>query len=379
MPPTALGEDAAAFGVEVRAFLERELGAAAEHADPADLTGLGEEFERSLSRRAGAAGLLGSAVGPEHGGPGRGVRHQAAFDYVAAASDAPLVDTALTLAGHPVLQYGSPAQLALLLPRMLSGELLMCVAYTEAGAGTDLRAITTTAVPDGGGYRLTGTKTLVTGAHKADWCVTIARTGETTMTMFLVEMGTPGVRVRRRPTMNGWTLDEVEFDRVRLEASAVLGAPGGAWRQLVASVRAERSGLFYLGFARHVLDLLVAHVRATPGLTGDALVRDAIGGLEIEVEAATVLAARAVAEPGLGPLAKIAGTELLQRLAQAATEITGHAGTVWAPPYAPAPPYAAAGGRFAWEYLERVHGTIGAGANEVLRDLIAGTALGLPR
>ncbi|SHN46566.1 acyl-CoA dehydrogenase family protein [Cryptosporangium aurantiacum] len=390
-----LGADAAAFGERVRAFLDRELTGAAGYADPADLTGLAEEFERELSRRAGAEGLLGSAVDAAHGGPGRGAAHQAAFDYVAAACDAPLVDTALTLAGHPLLHDANAEQQAYFLPRMLRGEILMCIAYTEPDAGTDLRAITTTAAGDGDGYRLTGVKTLVTGAHKADWCVTIARTPEPdrpgALTMFLVDLAAPGVTVRRRPTMNGWTLDEIEFDDVRLGADAVLGQPGQAWRQLVAAVRSERSGLFYLGFARHVLDLLVTYVRATRRggqlLADDPLVRDAIAGLEIDVEAGSVLAARAVAAPGsaLASMAKVFGTELLQRLAQTATEIAGHAGTVWAPPHSSAPPHGAAsphgaaGGRFAWEYLERVHGTIGAGANEVLRDGIADFGLGLPR
>ncbi|GAA3382512.1 acyl-CoA dehydrogenase family protein [Cryptosporangium minutisporangium] len=382
-----LGADVAAFGARVRAFLDRELAPAAEQGDPRDLTGLSEEFERELSRRAGAEGLLGSAVGEEHGGPGRTARHQAVFDYLAAAHDAPLIDTALTLAGHPLLHDGSADQQAYFLPRMLRGELLMCVAYTEAEAGTDLRAITTTAARDGDGYRLTGTKTLVTGAHKADWCVTIARTDERpgSMTMFLVELAAPGVTVRRRPTMNGWTLDEIDFDGVRLELGTVLGQPGGAWRQLIAAVQSERSGLFYLGFARHVLDLLISYVRTTERdgrpLAEDPLVREAVAALEIDVEAGSLLAAGAVAEPGsvLPSMAKVFGTELLQRLAQTATEIAGHAGTVWAAPYGDAPPHGAAGGRFAWEYLERVHGTIGAGANEILRDGIAEFGLGLPR
>ena len=61
------------------------------------------------------------------------------------------------------------------------------------------------------------------------------------------------------------------------------------------------------------------------------------------------------------------------------SELAGHGGLVWAGPFAEPPPGAAAGGRFAWEYLERVHGTIGAGANEVQRDSIARFALRLPR
>jgi len=388
-----LGADVAAFAAAVRAFLAREMGRAADYPDPSDLTGLAEPFERDLLRRAGAEGLLGSAVPAGQGGPGRGAGHQAAFDFLAAAFDAPLIDTALTLAGHPIMQFGSPRQLADFVPRMVRGEITMAVAYTEEQAGSDLRAIQSAAEPDGDGYLLRGRKVLVTGAHKADWCVTIALTGEKpgAMTMFLVDLSTPGVSVRRRPTMNGWTLDEVTFDRVRVGPDAVLGARGGAWRQLIASVQAERSGLAYLGFARHVLDLLGAYLRGARRdgavLAADVLARDTLAELEIDFDAGLRLAARAVREPGtaaptpmLASAVKVVATELLQRIAQAATELSGHAGTVHGPLFGgPAIPEAAANGRFAWEYLERVHATIGAGTSELLRDGIAEYGLGLPR
>ena len=78
-------------------------------------------------------------------------------------------------------------------------------------------------------------------------------------------------------------------------------------------------------------------------------------------------------------MAKVYATELLQRLAQAATEIAGHAGLVHAPLFTDAPPYSAAGGRFAFEYLERIHPTIGGGTSEVQRDAIAQLGLALPR
>ena len=71
--------------------------------------------------------------------------------------------------------------------------------------------------------------------------------------------------------------------------------------------------------------------------------------------------------------------KLLQDLAQAASELAGHAGVLWAPLFGPSPPGAAAGGRFAYEYLEWVHPTISVGANELQRDAIARLALRLPR
>ena len=369
------------FRSEVRAFLEEAMANAHEHADQLDLTGLDNDHERELHRRAGERGWL-SLSG----------ERRAVFEYEVARADAPLIDTAMTLAGHAITTFGS-SQHASLLQQMVSGEVEMCIAYTEPGAGSDLSAIATSAVPDGEGWLLTGRKVLVTGALKADWCLTIARTESGSkpagaFTMFLVDMRAPGVRVEPRPTMNGWMLADTTFADVRLGTGAVVGVVGSGWRQMAAAVDAERSGMFWLGFARHVFDLLVEHVRggARQGvpLVRDPIARDAVARCAVEVAAVERLTRRAMwttvtsgADPALNSMVKVAATELLQLLAQTTTELCGRAGTVWASLFGDAPPGAAGRGRFAWEYLERVHGTISVGANELQRDAVAARALGL--
>jgi alkylation response protein AidB-like acyl-CoA dehydrogenase len=367
--------DVEEFRAEVRAFLAGALADAARHTDPLDLTGLDERFERDLHRRAGALGWLELPA-----------NRQAVFNYEVGRAGAPLVDTAMTLAGPLIGRYRPD-----LLPPMRAGEVEVCIAYTEAGAGSDLSAIESVAEPVDGGWVLSGRKVLVTGAHKADWCATVVRTAldvpaRAGMTMFLVPMDTPGVTVLRRPTMNGWTLDEVHFAGVRLGHGDVLGTVGGGWRQLVSAVAAERSGMFWLGFASRVLGLLVEHVRTGSRdgrpLVDDVLARDQVARLAVELAAVERLARHALwagDDAALSSMVKIAATELLQDLAQTATQLAGHAGQVWAPPFGPAPPGAAGDGQFAWEYLERVHPTISVGANEIQRDTVAQLGLGLPR
>ena len=98
---------------------------------------------------------------------------------------------------------------------------LMGIAYTEPDAGSALGNLSMAAEPDGDGIVLTGVKSLVTAAHKADWCLTIARTRPGVpprdgLTMFLLDMGAGGLSVRRRPTMNGWTLGEISCNGVRV-------------------------------------------------------------------------------------------------------------------------------------------------------------------
>lgn len=386
-----------AFRAQLRAFFAEAMSPAstAGHSDPADLTGLDEAFERALHARCGELGYLGLSIAAEAGGRDLPISYQAAFNFVAAVCGAPTIDTAMTLAGHPIVEFGSERQREWFLPPMLRGEVEMCIAYTESMAGSDLSAIEAVALPDGDGYVLTGTKVLVTGAHKADWCCTVARTDpdgppRRSMSMFLVDMTAPGVTVRRRPTMNGWTLGEIRFEAVRLGSDAVLGEVNGGWRQLVSAVQAERSGTFYFGFATEVLELLVRHVRSASRhgrpLLDDELVRDRVAALHVELQAGMSLARRTLAmqergEPNgvYASMTKVYATELLQRLAQLATEIAGLAGCVRGELFGPPPRFAAGRGRFAWEYLERVHGTISVGSNELQRDGIAQLGLGLPR
>ena len=378
-------DDVENFRSTVRAFLGDVMADASHHSDPDDLTGIDEAFEREVHRQAGARGWFALAAD-----------RRAVFECEIGRADAPLVDTATVLAGHAVMTFGSDELRAWLVPRMLAGEVELCIAYTEDGAGSDLTRIECRAAPHGdGGWALTGRKTLVTGAHKADWCLTVARTGDAEgragLTMFLIDMGAPGVQVERRPTMNGWTLDDIVFDGVEVPRAHVLGDVGAGWGQMAAAVAGERSGAFWLGFAHHVMDLIVDHVRNGAGRR-DPLVRDLVARCAVELADVDRLSRRALwaaansddttKAPGIvyPAMVKVAVTELLQQLAQVATEIAGPAGLVWATPFDPdPPPGGAAGGRFAWEYLERVHGTISVGANELQRDAIASAGLGLPR
>lgn len=371
---------AEAFRSEVCRWLEQVSASFRTARDPRDLTGVREDAERRLQADAGARGWLDLPL-----------EQQAVFNFEAARADAPVIDTAMTLAGAAVGRFARTAVHEQVLADMRAGLVEACAAYTEPGAGSDLTAIATAAVPAGGGWVLSGTKSLVTGAHKADWCVTIARTDpdaepRAAMSMFLVDMRAPGVVVRRLATMNGWTLDEIEFGDVTLGPDALLGTAGEGWRQMGTALAAERSGMFWLGFARHVLDLLAAYaattVRGSGLLADDPLVVDEIGRLELAWSGADLMARRALwsqiegVDLAAAPaMAKVVATELLVDIAQTATEIAGQDGLVWAPLFGAADTAGPEPGRLAWEYLERLHGTIGAGANEVHRDAIGAAAM----
>ncbi len=389
--------DVEEFRAEVRRFLshwmspERTSG----HGDPSDLTFLERGFESAMVREAGRHGLLGVSLPRDVGGQGTTPSFAGAFELEAAYADAPVIDTAVSLASPPLLLYGSAEQLTFL-RRMIEGEVMVCIAYTERQAGTDLGQLEMTATASDGGYVLRGEKVLVTAGWKSDRCVLLARTRPTGpardgTSMFLVDLHLPGVGTTRRTTMNGWTLAEITFDDVHVGPESLVGERDRGWPQMLASVEAERGGMFHVGWAHLVFDLLVRYCldneRDGLPLSDDPVVRDQVAALRVDLDAATRLGMRVIwsKERGestavLAAMTKVYVTELLQRLAQASTEIAGHAGSLWAPLFSAEPPAeAAAGGRFAWEYLERVHPTVSNGGNELQRDVIALAGLGLRR
>jgi alkylation response protein AidB-like acyl-CoA dehydrogenase len=384
-----LSEELEAFRAEVRAFFREEMAPerSAAHRDPSDLTGYDEAFERELVRRAGARGYLGIHVPAEWGGGGRPLAYKAMFDFEAAYSNAPAIDTAVTLVAPVLLAHGSQQQKKRFLPPMVAGELFMCIAYSEADAGSDLTRIATRARREGEGFVLDGEKALVTAAHKSDFCCLVARTDPDApprrgMSMFLVDLRGPGIVVRRRRTINDWTLGEIRFESARLPGDALIGEWNAGWRQMAGALASERSGMAHLGWATRHVELLVEHVRSGGELAAPReLVRLRVAQLRCELEVATRFARRVLFHQARGDLpahepsmTKIYTTELLQRIAQVATEALGPAGTL-----RPGAPGAPLGGLFAWEYVERIHPTISVGSNELQRTTVATAGLGLQR
>lgn len=395
-PAPGLDAQAEQFRTEVCAWLTAEMAPdrTAGHADPTDRTGLDLAFERRLQAEAGRRGWLGISLPSDIGGGGRPASYSAALAFEAAYHDAPLVDTALVLAGAPLIAFGSVEQRAQWLPRMLAGEVEMCIAYTEPEAGNDLASLTTTALPGPqGGFVLTGRKTLITGAGKADACLTVARTDPDApvrrgISMFLIELDRPGISVVPRRTMADYDLWDVVFESAWIPADALLGELHTGWRQLAYSVEQERTGMYSLGWCQRLFDELRMHC-LTPGPAGapmdDPRIGDRLADLWVSLQDGRRAADRLTREEVGGQrsaasasAAKVLLTEYAPKLAQAATEIAGPAGSIAGGYFGAAPDGAPARGRFAYEYLFRFDGPISVGANEIHRGGIA-AALGLHR
>jgi alkylation response protein AidB-like acyl-CoA dehydrogenase len=380
LPGLTLDADAEAFRAEVRDFLTKVL--ASGRRDRTDLTGWDEAFEREVVRAAGARGLLGVSLPMEFGGGGKPPSWQAAVSYESAYHDAPLIDTAAVLVAPTVAEFGSAAQREAIVRAACQGTMNACIAYTERDAGSDLSNVVTTATADhADGFVFDGEKVFVTGGHKADWCCTIARTdtssqGRRGLTMFLVDMTTPGVEVVRHATANRWTLSTITFAHARVGADAVLGEVGNGWRQLSGALLAERSGAAWLGWATRTLEALLDHCAGT----SEPRLRNALADLVCRWFAAVGHVERVLARQDAGvasitdgALSKVYVTELLQRIARVGAAALGP-DALTAPGWfgGPRPEW------FAYEVVERLHPTLSVGANEIQRTTIADAGLGLP-
>lgn len=152
--------------------------------------------------------------------------------------------------GPLVIKYGTDAQKADFLPKILSGEHIWCQGYSEPNSGSDLASLRTSAVLDGDDYVVNGQKIWTTLAQDANWIFLLVRTDATAkkqegISFLLVDMNTPGITVR--PIINLEMHDEfceVFFDNVRVPRANLVGQLNKGWDMAKALLSFER---IYLG------------------------------------------------------------------------------------------------------------------------------------
>lgn len=236
------------------ADMREALAAARETLDP-----------RPVYRRLGDEGLLAASWPRELGGGGLGVVEAAlVFEALArhGVSETLHVLSVQTVGGL-LLRAGTDAQKQALLPRMARGELFCCVLYTEPGAGSDLAALETRAVPDGAErFTLHGNKRYSLATNLSDYGLCLARTTEGSsrydgLTLFLVPLAAAGVTVRCIPGIAPEPFWAVDLDGVAVERAAVIGGVDRAWPSIVGALALERTGLDYCVKGDRWLDALL--------------------------------------------------------------------------------------------------------------------------
>ncbi len=262
-----LGDDIDMLRASVSAFAMDRISSRAADIDASN------KFPRDLWPELGALGLLGITVPEDTGGTGLGyLAHVVAMEEISRASAA----VGLSYGAHSNLcvnqlrRWGDAKQIERFMPKLLTGEHVGALAMSEAGAGSDVMGMTTTAVRDGSDYVLNGSKMWITNAPEADVAIVYAVTGEgdqrsKSISAFIVERGTPGFSAAQKLDklgMRGSDTGELVFNNCRIPADNMLAEEGKGSAILMSGLDYERLVLAAgpLGIMRACFELVTPYI-----------------------------------------------------------------------------------------------------------------------
>lgn len=338
-------------------------------------------------RRMGQAGLLCVDQPEAYGGAGAPfefamvvLEEAARMGYLALASN---LTVHSDIVAPYILHLGSEAQKRRWLPKMAAGECIGAIGMTEPAAGSDLQGIKTTAIADGDGYRINGSKTFITNGQNAGVVVLAAKTdpaaGAKGITLFAVDTALPGFKRGRnleKVGLHAADTSELFFDDLRVGTDAVLGRLGGGFGHLIDELPRERLALAItaVGHAQGALEKTIEYVtqRRAFGapLASFQNTRFELARLKTDLEVHRAFAekcARQYAEGRLdvptAAMVKLATTELEGRVTDACLQLFGGYGYMSEYPIS----------RFwADARIQRIYG----GTSEIMKEVIARSLVG---
>jgi len=299
---------------------------------------------------------------------------------------APVGNMGIAWVGPSLMLYGAEEQKKKFIPRIVQADDWWCTLYSEPGAGSDLAALQSSAVKDGDDYIINGQKIWTSGGHLADWGWLAARTDPDApkhkgITMFMVDMKSPGVTVRPLINIaNRHGFNEVFFEDVRVPASQVVGEVNRGWYHMAVALDFERSGIQSFAGGRRTVERLVQLAKKHPALVeARETIRHELAERALEVQVGTFLAYRVATMQARGLVpnheasaSKLFGSEMSQRIALTGMHLLGMAGQLRDGSKHQVIDHATG-------YLSAVAATVAAGTSEIQRGIIATRGLGLPR
>nr|WP_202465905.1 acyl-CoA dehydrogenase family protein [Streptomyces sp. SID4951] len=372
--------------------------------------------QRAVLRRIGADGMLGLGWPTAYGGQGRGPDEQFVFFDEAYRAGAPVSMVTLNTVGPTLMKYGTQQQKDYFLPRILSGELVFAIGYTEPEAGTDLAALRTRAVkqpggapesarpdgapegawpvgdPEGAHWLINGSKSFTSNAHQADWIWLACRTDPDApkhrgISIILVPTDAPGFSWTPIETVGGLTTTATYYDGIRVPAGNLVGEENAGWQLITNQLNHERVALAAIGMqAEDAFEAALAYARTPDREAGERpadrpWVRTRLAEAHARLAATRLLNWRLVGDVGAGTLSpgdasgvKFAGTESTVEVYRMCQEVAGDAALV----------RAGSPGGFGDGELERMNraaqiNTFGGGVSEVQREIVATMRLGMRR
>jgi alkylation response protein AidB-like acyl-CoA dehydrogenase len=294
--------------------------------------------------------------------------------------------------GPMIIAWGTEEQQQRWLPGILSADEHWCQGFSEPQAGSDLANLRTTAIRDGDEYVINGQKIWISTAHFARWGLFLFRTDPGAIergakhegiTAFIVDMETEGVECRPIRDITGEQMfNEVFFTDARIPAGDRLGEEGAGWQVAMGTLGRERVGTAgqAITMAADLRAMISAARAVNPDALDDPSIRERVARLYTEIELTKLLNYRALTKIIKGqknwpevPLAKLQWSYLAQALAELALDLLGPNGLL-----AKGSPDTVDGGSWNRSYSFQRYTTIGAGATEVQKNIIADRAL-LPR
>ncbi|MCW2600151.1 MAG: acyl-CoA dehydrogenase [Frankiales bacterium] len=354
--------------------------------------GHGGATSREVRQKLGADGWLGIGWPAEYGGQGRSVLEQFVFFDEATRAGAPVPMIALNTVGPTIMRHGSQAQKDFFLPRILAGNLDVAIGYTEPGSGTDLASLRTRAERQGEEFVVNGNKVYTTGGLTADYIWLAVRTNPDAakhkgITILLVDTNSPGFTATPIVTVGGEVTSATYYEDVHVPVSMVVGDIDAGWQLITSQLNHERVALAAMG--GRSLELFEAvRTWATRETSPDGTrlidvpwVRQTLARVYARLEALKLLNWRMAWKTEVGALTpadassgKVYGSETDIECYRLLLEVLGRAGFLQK---------GSAGAELAG-VLEKAYRTapvrtFGGGSNEVQREILAQTALGLPR
>ncbi|MEY2928207.1 MAG: hypothetical protein RL367_2684, partial [Pseudomonadota bacterium] len=327
------------------------------------------------------------------GGQGWTIMQQFIFEQVLLEEGAPTLEAGgAKMIGPIINKYGTADQIERFNRPWARGELRWTQGFSEPGAGSDLAAMTTTAVRDGDDYIVNGRKIWTSNAQYADWIFCLVKTDPAAkqrgISLILIPANAPGITIR--PIIDigeEHHLNEVFLDDVRTSADNLIGEENKGWTYAKGLLESERAlsgeaprNRRYLAMVKHIAS---DRKRAGRPLIDDPAFAARIAAVESDLDSLEWMTFRALtAKAGgdsalpLGSILKVRGSELLQNLTALHVEALGDHGfyvhakgtDVPGPDYAP--------GLLA-DFMYCRASTIYGGSNEIQRTIIARQFLGL--
>lgn len=341
---------------------------------------------RETLHQMGSLGMLGLRVPERHGGLGMGPLASATFSEALGSSTFAGFDVTVLvhtdMSGPHLVNSGSDEQLSQWMPGILSGETILSIGVTEPDAGSDVAGIRSSAVKDGDGWRINGTKTFITNAVYGDMTILGARTDPDNkygISMFLVPAETDGFSVSKKLDKHGWLCSdtaELVLDDVWVPDSQLLGEPHRGFYATMQNFQNERMVLVGMGVgaAQAAIDMTNTYAQDRKAFGGKLFdlgaIRQRMAMNQAKVDAARSLMYHAawLEEQGIDNVkemsgAKAWGCEIVNEVMYDCLQFHGGSGYMRESP------------------IERMHRdarilTIGGGATEVMLEEVAKRSYG---